>query len=103
MDEVAQQQRRHIGQHQAGEDFVGVEPNPQESGNRAPCQTAEDARESHCGQDQPALHAVKRERHPAAADRAERELPLRADIPHVGTETERQSDTDYREWRRLDQ
>ncbi len=43
MHQHAEQQRRHIDQHQADKNFAGVEARPQKSGDRGPGHAAERA------------------------------------------------------------
>ncbi len=94
-DQQAQEESRHIGQHQAGQDLVDVEAGLQEGGNGGIGHAAQDARDAHQRQDIEALVAPKGECHAAAGDGADGELPLCADVPDIGPEAHRQADADH--------
>ena len=91
-----------IDQHQAGEDLAGAETHPADRRNERVERAAERAQEQH-GRQHPmaGVGAIGAHGKPAAADRADDELPLGADVPDIGDVTERKADRDHHQRRRL--
>ncbi len=92
-----------IDQHQTGEDFAGAETHPANRRDQRVERAADRAQEQH-GRQHPmaGVGAVGAHGEPAAADGADDELALGADIPDIGDVTERQADRDHHQRRRLD-
>jgi hypothetical protein len=90
----AQHQHRHVGQHQADQDLVRIEPGAQEGRDGGPGGAAGDAGQRHQRQQPPAGGGVERQRDAAARQRADRELALGADVPESAAEAGRQADGD---------
>ena len=101
VDHRAEQQDRDIDQHQAGQDFVGVEAGAQEGRNRRPGHAAQHTGDAHERHNPQAGRFVQRQGHAAAGQRADHELALGADVPHPGPETHGQPGADQDQRRAL--
>ena len=75
----------------------------QQRGDAGPGHAARDAREQHGGRHPGAAAGPGEQRDAAAGQRAEHELALGADVPDVGTEADRQPETDQQQRRCLEQ
>jgi hypothetical protein len=93
-DEIDQDQLRHVGQHQAGQDLAGIEAGAQEGGDGGPGHAPQRACEDHGGQQQRAGAVVEEQGEAAAGERPHGVLPLGADVPDIGPEAEGKAGAD---------
>ncbi len=93
-DQPVEKQLRDIDQHQAGQDFVGVETRLQKCGNARVERAAGNAHQKHQRQDHRRMPLGIENRQDRARDRPDRELALGADIPVVRAVTDRKPDRD---------
>ena len=101
-DQIVHAEIGDIDQHQAGEDFAGAEAHPADRRNQPVQGAAECAQDQHDRQHpMPDIGAVSTHGEPAAAHGADHKLPLGADIPDIGDVTQRETDRDHHQRRRL--
>ena len=91
-----------VDQHQADEDFVGVEAGFQECRNAGKQSTADSPHNQHQRQNKRRLPLRHENRQHGAADRPHSKLTLGADIPVVGAIADRQPHRDQDQGGRLD-
>ena len=99
----AQQEVGDVNQHQAHQDFVGVEAGAQQRRDRRPQHAADGAGDDHRGQNQAAFAAVKIQCDTACKDGAEDELTFGTDVPDVRPIAACQADPDQHQRRSLEQ
>ena len=92
MHKEAQEQCCDIGQHQAGQDFVGIESGAQKRRYRPPEGPANRPKNKHCGQKEHAFTVMKIQRKTTAEYGAHGQLTLGTDVPDIGAEPHRQPD-----------
>ncbi len=100
--EIDQQQLRHIGQHQAGQDLAGIEPGSQQRWDCCPNHAAQQAHQHHRREGPPTTVLADMQREAAGEDGAQGELAFGADIPDIGAKAQRQADADQDQRRCLD-
>jgi hypothetical protein len=100
--QVVEDLHRDIGEHQARQDFIDVEPSLQKRRDGGPGSPARDAGQDHHWQDPSALHVPGRQRHAGAGQTAHHVLSLGTYVPDVGTEPDGKPGADQDEGGGLD-
>ncbi len=91
MDEVQQQVEGDVVEHDAGEDFIGVEMRAQPGGHARPGSAGEGAGQQHHDQRPTTLHLDDIYRHGTARQCAEQQLAFRTDVPDARLIGDRQT------------
>ena len=102
-DQVVEDERGDVVEHQRRDDLVGVRERPQEPRDRAPRRAARRADDDHRRDDDERGLPVEVERDPGGADRAEVELALGADVEEAHPEGDRGGEAGEGERRRRDE
>jgi hypothetical protein len=102
IDQVAQHHVGHVHQHQADQDFIGIEAVAQQRGDAGPHHAAGHARQQNGQHDPAAGGLVGHQRHAAGKHGTNHKLSFGADVPDVGAEAHRQPQRNDQQRRGLD-
>ena len=102
-DQVVEDERGDVVEHQRGDDLVGAQERPQQPGDRAPGGAEHGAADDH-GDDQHRRRLAREQQaHAGGADRAEVQLALGADVEQAHPERDRGGEAGEGERRRGDE
>ena len=93
---------RHIDQHQADQDFIGIEAVAQPGRDTCPEHTAQDARQYDRQHDPAAAALLSHQCHATGGNRPQHILAFSANVPDVGAKTHGQPERDQQQRRGLD-
>lgn len=93
--------QRHRVQHDRAEDLVDVEPCLEDPGNESPDRPAKEACDHRGGNEEPSRPRGECKREPGRRQRAQDDLSLAADVDHVGSERDADSQPDEEQGRCL--
>ena len=102
-DQVVEDERGDVVEHQRGDDLVGAQERPQQARDRAPGGAEHGAAGDHRHDQDRRRLAREQQRHAGGADRAEVELTLGADVEQVHPERDGGGEPGERERRRGDE
>jgi hypothetical protein len=94
VNQITEHHPSHVNQHQADQNFVGIEAVTQKSRDTRPKHAAQHTRQEDCQNDPAACVFVRQQGHAPGTDRTHDELSLGPDVPHVGPETHGQTQGD---------